>query len=124
LVASCVTGAFAALVGYPILRLKGHYFVVGSFLVAEATRELVVNFNAFGIDGSLGVYLGTVGPKLPGAQYNLFFYALMLVMAMACTVIVAALDVSRWGYGLRALRANEVAAELMGVNTTAHKVVA
>ena len=35
--------AFAALVGIPVLRLRGHYFAIATLGVAEGMREVVIN---------------------------------------------------------------------------------
>jgi hypothetical protein len=40
--------AFAALVGMPILRLKGHYFAIATLGVAETMREIVYNLKITG----------------------------------------------------------------------------
>src|SRR6059058_5553975 len=42
-VSALVAGLFAALVGAPLLRLKGHYFAVATLGVAEGLREVVLN---------------------------------------------------------------------------------
>src|SRR3954452_10110500 len=42
-VSGLIAAAFAALVGTPLLRLRGHYFAVATLGVAEGTRELVNN---------------------------------------------------------------------------------
>src|SRR6185369_6636493 len=41
--AALLAGLFAAVVGAPLLRLKGHYFAVATLGVAEGLREIVIN---------------------------------------------------------------------------------
>ena len=43
----------AALIGWPLLRLKGHYFAVASMAVCECCRIIFVNLKTFG--GATGV---------------------------------------------------------------------
>ena len=42
---SCVMSVLMALlIGLPTLRLRGHYFVIATMLVAEGIRSLVISF--------------------------------------------------------------------------------
>ena len=45
LLGGLIAALYAALLGVPILRLRGHYFSIATLGVAEATREIVANFN-------------------------------------------------------------------------------
>jgi branched-chain amino acid transport system permease protein len=114
---------FAALIGLPLLRLRGHYFAVASLGVGVAVGELVQNIEYQGhavFGGASGLFLPIF--RLPNR--DAFFFYLML--GAAATAIAATWWVkrSRFGYGLVAIRENEEAAEVIGVNTTAYKVAA
>ena len=54
LAGGCVAAAIALAVGYPCFRLKGHYFVIATIVIAEAGYLLVLNWDyagaAMGID--------------------------------------------------------------------------
>jgi len=118
-VLGCIlAAAFAALIGLPILRLRGHYFAIATLGVAEAMRQLVNNVDRFGIQGAEGI-------TLPFRRYDraLFFWLMFGAMVLA-TLIVGLVLRSRFGYALLAIRENEQAARVMGVNTTAYKVAA
>jgi branched-chain amino acid transport system permease protein len=114
---------FAALVGLPLLRLRGHYFAVASLGVGVAVGELVQNLDYRGqplFGGASGLFL----PIFSIDNRGLFFFYLMLgAAAIAITVTWLVLH-SRFGYGLIAIRENEEAAAVIGVNTTAYKVAA
>ncbi len=59
-VAPVVSAAFAALVGLPLLRLRGHYFAVASLGVGVAVGELVQNIDYRGepvFGGASGLFL-------------------------------------------------------------------
>lgn len=118
--ATVISVALALLVGYPTLRLRGHYFVIATLLAAEAVRNLVLNFDAFGFRGGIAVnIIGATGLKeLSAAQYNMTFFYCMLAVAFAAVMTAAVIDASRWGYGLRALRDNRDAAGALGVPAT------
>ena len=118
--APVAAAAFAALVGVPLLRLRGHYFAVASLGVGVAVGEVIQNVDYRGtplFGGSTGLFLPIFGHDL------LFFY--LMVGAAALSIGVTALVLrTRFGFGLIAIRESEEAAAVMGVNTTAYKVAA
>jgi branched-chain amino acid transport system permease protein len=118
-----VAAAFAALVGLPLLRLRGHYFAVASLGVGVAVGELVQNIDYRGqplFGGASGLFL----PILAIDNRGLFFFYLMVAAAAIAIAVTWWVLRSRFGYGLIAIRENEEAAAVLGVNTTAYKVAA
>lgn len=104
----------AALVGYPILRLHGHYFAVGTFALAEAIRHLAENatwLTGGGMGFRMPLFQGT--PQFTMA----FFFYLMLAFMLLAIGVAAAISRSMLGYSLRAIREDEQAAGAMGINT-------
>src|SRR6266851_1734345 len=121
--APVVAAAFAALVGLPLLRLRGHYFAVASLGVGVAVGELVQNIDYGGqpvFGGASGLFL----PILRIDNRGLFFFYLMSAAAMFSIGVTWWVLRSQFGYGLIAIRENEEAASVLGVNTTAYKVAA
>ncbi len=114
----------AAIIGAPTLRLQGHYFVVATLLITEALRNLVLNINAFGFSGgiALNLFNATMLGNLDTRQFNLFFYFLMLLLAVGAMATVVAFERSRSGYALRSIRDNERAAKALGVATAREKM--
>jgi len=106
---------YGALVGLPVLRLRGHYFAIATLGVAITTRELCNNLEIFGASRPINLPLKNAP--------NLFYYMALglLVVAIAVTYLIAR---SKLGYGLAAIRENEDAALVMGINTTFYKVIA
>jgi branched-chain amino acid transport system permease protein len=122
--AAVVSGLFAALVGFPLLRLKGHYFAVATLGVAEGLRELVINTPDL-TGGGAGITIPTVGQDAPTAWLgNDGFYVLFLVLAAIVVLAGAVVAVSKGGFALRAIHQDEDAAAAMGVNTTRAKTLA
>jgi len=113
--AGIVALVFAALMGMPILRLKGHYFAIATLGVAETVREIVYNLEFTG--------KGT-GLVLPILRSPLPFFYLMLGILVAVTLVNWWLSRSRFGYGLIAIREDEDAAAVMGINTPLYKTIA
>jgi len=119
--APILAALFAALVGLPLLRLRGHYFAVASLGVGVAVGELVQNIDYNGqpvFGGASGLFL----PIYAVGHRGLFFFYLMCGAAAIAIAVTWWVLRSRFGYGLIAIRENEEAAAVLGVNTTAYKV--
>jgi branched-chain amino acid transport system permease protein len=107
--------AFAALVGTPVLRVRGPYFVILTFGLAEFVKYVVVNIEAT---------LGKFSRLLMGAPDLTDLYLIMLALAAAATALAVWLGRSRFGSGLRSIRENEEAAETLGVPAARFKMIA
>ena len=114
--APLVPAAFAALIGMPLLRLRGHYFAIATLGTAVAVGEVVKNIDYLG--GATGLF----PPILHRA--DLIFLYMMVGAALLAVLVCRTIMRSRFGYGLVAIRENEQAAGVMGVNATAYKVAA
>jgi branched-chain amino acid transport system permease protein len=115
LIATVLAGAFAAVLGGILLRLKGHYFAIGSIGIVEVTRLLVASWGSItgGGDG-LNVAFMTGGPDIVARTFLAAMIAIMaIVLAVAITV-----DRAPFGFALRCIQQNEDAADMVGVNTT------
>jgi branched-chain amino acid transport system permease protein len=110
LVGGVAAGAFGFLVGLPSLRLKGDYLAIVTLGFGEIIRVFVQNTELFG--KALG---------LSGVPQRTTFFSCWLIVVL---VVVVARRVRRSTHGraLLAIREDEIAAEAMGVNTTAYKV--
>jgi branched-chain amino acid transport system permease protein len=113
--AGLAAAAFAALVGYPVLRVRGPYFVMLTYGVAELVKYIVVNIEAA---------LNKFGRLMMGAPDIDALYYVMLGLALAGCLVTWAVRRSRFGYGLRAIREDESAAETMGVPVARYKLYA
>ena len=114
--APVVPSLFAAAIGIPLLRLRGHYFAIATLGTSIAIGEVIKNIEYLG--GATGLF-----PPILRRADALFFY--LMAGAAALSVAVTWLVMrSRFGYGLIAIRENEEAAAVLGVNTTAYKVAA
>ena len=109
-----VPALFAALIGVPLLRLRGHYFAIATLGTGVAVGEVIKNIDYLG--GATGLF-----PPILHSSDWLFFYLMAGTAALAVGVTWLIMR-SRFGYGLIAIRENEEAAAVLGVNTTAYKV--
>ena len=112
---------FAAALGPTLLRLKGHYFAVGSIAIVEIMRLLASIFADF-TGGGMGLNVPILrgGPDFAGM---VFLYA-MLAVAAAAFLTTLAVDRGRLGFGLRCMQQNEDAANMLGVDVNAYKTAA
>jgi branched-chain amino acid transport system permease protein len=119
-----LAGAFAAVVGGLLLRLRGHYFAIATLAVAVIAQDVVTNTPSI-TGGGAGITIPTFGDHVP-TKYpsHAGFYYMFLSAAALSTLIVAMLARSRFGYALRAINQNEAAAAAAAINTTRAKVIA
>lgn len=113
--AGAAAAAFALLVGYPVLRVRGPYFVILTYGMAELVKYIVINIEAT---------LGKFGRLMMGAPDIGPLYHAMLALALAGCLLAWGVRRSRLGYGLRAIREDEAAAETMGVPVARYKLYA
>ncbi len=113
LVAGGLLAAFTGwLVGLPSLRLRGDYLAIVTLGFGEIIRVVITNVDAVGAARGL--------PGIPGWA-NVFWVGLWAVLVV---VVSRRLARSTHGRALFAIRDDEVAAEALGVDTTAYKVLA
>lgn len=119
-IGACLCSLVALALGVPILRLRGHYFAIATFGVAEFFRELADNLRITG--GGDGINL----PQITGGPdyFTRFFYFSMLGVAVLAVLTQYFVTRHRLGYGLVAIRENEDAAAMTGVDTTKYKIIA
>ena len=116
LVAAGVIGMlFALLLGIPILRLRGHYFAIATLGVSATMAAVIANLDITGRN---------IGLILPLTRNDKMFYEASLGLLAATTMTVIWIAHSRFGMGLIAIREDEDAATVMGVDTTRFKIIA
>lgn len=116
--ATLVTGAFAALLGYGLLRMRGHYFAVGSISIVEVLRLTASSWSGLTGGGEgLNVPIMAGGPEFAG---RVFLYAMLVVMVIAF-VMTLLVERGRLGFGLRCIQQNEDAADMVGIDVRRYK---
>jgi branched-chain amino acid transport system permease protein len=106
----------AALIGLPILRLKGHYFAIATLGVAEALWQVADTWDSL-TEGSTGI-------DLPLRTDGRFFYYTALAFVVAGIGATWVFARSKLGMGCVAIREDQDAARMLGIDTTLFKVVA
>lgn len=120
-IGALLAAVFATGLGLAILRLRGHYFAIASLVVADVLREIVNSATSL-TGGGMGFNLPILKLGVD-AQAKLFYY---LMLGLALLTVAAALLVNRHrlGFGLRCIKQNEDAANMIGIHTTVYKTIA
>lgn len=125
-----IGASYSILWGLAFKKLRGAYFALASLASLEIPRVIVDNWDSL-TSGSLGL----VGlSRLPGLDLGSWhlpvggslraqYYFLLSWMVIVAIIHHRALA-SRWGWALRAIRENEVAAGVLGVNVFGNRFVA
>jgi len=109
-----VAAVFAALVSFPVFRLKGIYFAIGTLVLPEVLRYVFTIWAPIGEP----VYGGGAGYTVKGIAdvSGSHTYWLALAIAAASIFLMRYVLRSKLGSGLAAIRDNESTAASSGVN--------
>jgi branched-chain amino acid transport system permease protein len=121
-------GIIAALLSVPtawiIFRLKGAYFAIGTWVVAEVYRLTFAQISALG--GGSGTSLPTQIVQsiaaTRAARDNMIYWTSLALIVTVLTVTYLILR-SRWGLALTAIRDSEPGAESVGVDNYRTKLL-
>jgi branched-chain amino acid transport system permease protein len=128
ILAILLAGPVAALVAVPvamlIFRLRGAYFAIGTWVVAEVFRLIASQISVLG--GGSGISLPAaiviaMAPNRQAREFEIYWLALALTVVVLGTIV--ALLRSRHGLALTAVRDNELAAQSNGVDVTRLKFI-
>jgi branched-chain amino acid transport system permease protein len=126
LAAALVTAATGALAGAAAARLRGPYLAGATLALAVGLPALATRFSGF-LGGSNGL---TVAPPIPpaslGATFPLERWQAWIACLAALVVYVLLANLVRSGYGraFRAVRDDEVAAQLVGLHVARTQIAA
>jgi len=117
-----LSGLTAAIVGVPLLKLRGHYLAMGTLGFGMIVQIVLVQWEKL-TDGTIGMMsippLAIAGYALESASSMYYLVALCVVLAV--TLASNIID-SRVGRAMRAVHGSEVAAETSGVDTARYKL--
>jgi branched-chain amino acid transport system permease protein len=130
----------ALIIGLPTTRLQGIYLAIATLGFGEVVRVIILNLKitngALGLSGipSISVIIGKnisalgFGNGLFGLSVqqlgNFFVIAILLAILAFLVIFTLRLNNSRIGRAFAAIKADEHAAEVTGINTTAYKLLA
>ncbi|HEX9072045.1 MAG TPA: branched-chain amino acid ABC transporter permease [Pseudolabrys sp.] len=116
-----IAGPIGALVAIPvaalIFRLRGAYFAIGTWVVAEVFRLLASQISVLGGGSGISLPAAVVIAMAPSRQMREFeTYWLALALTGIILGAIVALLRSRHGLALTAIRDNELAAQSNGID--------
>jgi len=119
-IASLLAMIIAGLVGSVVLRLRGAFFAIATIGLNYVVMYLVsLTIDVFDISENTDEILNPNIGVSTITKYWVFFAFFLISIAIAYIV-----RVSRLGYGLAAIREDEDAAEVLGIDTSKYKVYA
>ncbi len=109
--ASCIVPvAFALLIGGPTLRLSGVYLAIATIGLGEVLRAVYLNIDWLG--GALGL------SGIPERAGIVSIYGLLLLALLVLWIVGR----SHVGRAMEAMRTDETAAEVMGINVARYRL--
>jgi branched-chain amino acid transport system permease protein len=115
--------AVSQAIGYPVFRLRGHYFAIATIGFGEIVQTLVLNWDWIG--GARGLF---VPIKRPDSLLNFQFHESKAVYYyVALGLLALTLGATRWiersrrGYYFRAIKEDQDAAASLGVRVAREK---
>ena len=120
LLAGLVAGFFGILVGFPSLRLKGPYLAIATMGFGIAVYQIFVNSEVLS-GGRMGLMINKLSPAfdMPSVSFNYYFnFCIALMFTLLSYNIIS----SYMGRAFIAIRDNDIAAEVIGVNLTQTRV--
>ena len=119
----------AAILAYPALRIRGHFFLISTFAFGELVRIVLENGQGFHSGRRLGIIIGADSQGLPpflGIPLESAASVYWVTVALLTIAMGAFLLIRRSGFGatLRAIRENEDLAESVGIRLARHKIIA
>ncbi|MGE0210976.1 MAG: branched-chain amino acid ABC transporter permease [Parvibaculaceae bacterium] len=119
----------AALLSYPLFRMKGFYFLIGSFAAGEVIRLIWKRFtDPFGGPKGLKLIPGFPDIDLGFMKVSFFnpetYYYLCLVVVGLSLLVLYRIERSRIGLTFHAIHWQDKLAESVGVNTFRYRMLA
>ena len=122
-----IAGLWSVLFGLPSARVKGFYLIMTTMAAQFITVDFIITQYVSQVGGR-GTFFslppGTIriGPWVIDSEVEVYY--LMITLVILCTAGMANLLRTRVGRAWIAIRDNDIAAEAMGVNIVAYKLLA
>ena len=113
-----VVTAFALVIGYICLRLRGPFFALATLSIGVILRIVAENMVDF-TGGDLGIMI-----RERTWVEKIWYYYIILALACGTFIVVKLVIESKLGYYFVAIREDQDAAESLGINTTLYKTIA
>jgi branched-chain amino acid transport system permease protein len=114
--------ALSQVIGYPVFRLRGHYFAIATIAVGEIVQTLMINWDWVGGARGLFIPIDRTGSLL-AFQFRdkqVYYYIALGILLLALWV-TRRIERSRTGYYFRAIREDQDAAASLGIPVARYK---
>ena len=120
----CAAGAFSYLTGIVLLRLKGHYFALATLGINVSFSIIVSNLVDLtgGSNGISGIPAASIFGLVIDTERKFYYFGLVVVAALSAFAFYV--RQSQLGRAMIAVRDDELAASVSGLNLTKVKVTA
>jgi branched-chain amino acid transport system permease protein len=119
--AGVMSGLFGLIVGFPSLRLKGPYLAIATMGFGIAIYQIFANSELLS-GGRMGLAIPKLTPLFGMSKITFNFYFNFLI-ALLFTLVSYNIISSYMGRAFIAIRDNDIAAEVIGVNLTRYKLL-
>jgi branched-chain amino acid transport system permease protein len=122
IISALMSGGLAFIIGFPILKLKGHYLAMatlgfGIIMFIIFNETVALTGGPSGLSGIPNIHISSLVFDNDWNNYYLIWIITLIIMLLSIN-----LSQSRIGRALRAIHDSEVAARVMGVNARVLKV--
>lgn len=115
----------AILIGFPVFRLRSHYFVIATLAAGEIIMAIFLNWDY--VKGATGLELPLMEDSLKEMTFlynkNGFYYITLAILTIV-VILLYLLTKSKFGYYFKTIKEEEDAARSIGIDTTVYKLVA
>ncbi len=118
-----LTAGIGFLVGLPALRVSSHYLALATLAFVWTVQVVLINWVSV-TGGSPGLTSSRSGLGLSAFRADWTYYLLILAVTTVMVVLAVNIVHSKIGRAFTAIRDNENAAEIMGVNLAKYKTLA
>jgi len=128
LIAGFLSAFIGLVIGYPVLKLRGPYFVIATLAFGEIVRHVFINWVSLtgGPMGLRGIpppiikipYLFTIKILSRGSYYYLIFILVMLTIYVNFRIVNSGI-----GRTFIAIREDDILAKFIGINTAKYKIL-
>jgi branched-chain amino acid transport system permease protein len=121
----CLSVGWSFLIGYPLFRLKGHYFAIATIATSLVLKDLFEVWDFVG--AARGLEISPIKYQPPDFyrlifKEDIYYYYVLLIFFLIGILYINWFRKSRLGFQLRSIKDNEEVARSLGVNVRWAKV--
>jgi len=122
-IAGLASATIAILFALPAIRVKGFYLALTTLAAQVIFPIIVIALPSDWLGGTSGIAVAPISVAGHTLTSPADFYYFTLVGVVICSAFAFNLQRSRFGRALRALRDNDLAAEVTGINVSYYKIM-